>query len=106
MASFHAAVVACISVLCFVSVHAGLPPQDGPCSIPVVVRGSWFSREFGINTVTEIDPQHMSRRGRCTYMRKYREDDIMFVFKDGGSSRSVEIFFLSKKGKKKVVPKS
>jgi hypothetical protein len=91
MASVTAVVVTCLVALLSVVtfVRAALQPQDGPCTIPVVVRGSWFSREFGENTVTDIDPIHMSRRGRCTYMRKYREDDILFVFREGGSSRLV-----------------
>lgn len=50
------------------------------CVMPQILRGSWFSWEFGKPTLTVIDDVSMSQRGECdSFVRDGA--DYTFVFK-------------------------
>uniref|UniRef100_T1J8A6 Uncharacterized protein n=1 Tax=Strigamia maritima TaxID=126957 RepID=T1J8A6_STRMM len=50
------------------------------CDIPKVIRGHWFSRENGVNTVTEFDSNSMTNRGTCLDISNTNNDNFTFVF--------------------------
>ncbi|KAK4875987.1 hypothetical protein RN001_012409 [Aquatica leii] len=51
------------------------------CNIPVILQGTWFSRENGRNTFTELDATSMSRRGRCLAMKEEFHVNYTLIFK-------------------------
>nr|CAH7756050.1 unnamed protein product [Callosobruchus chinensis] len=57
------------------------------CSIPVIIRGAWFSWEHGQNTLTELDATTMSStiapKGTCVDMRDDYHVNYTMVFKKG-----------------------
>ena len=55
------------------------------CPVPYVIRGAWYSREWGRDTVTEFDVTSMSERGECIDMLKTHNDNFTFVFLDSSS---------------------
>ncbi|CAG0896563.1 unnamed protein product [Darwinula stevensoni] len=55
------------------------------CPVPYVIRGAWYSREWGRDTVTEFDAISMSDRGECHDMLKTHNDNFTFVFLDSSS---------------------
>ncbi|PSN44406.1 hypothetical protein C0J52_05747 [Blattella germanica] len=55
---------------------------NAECSIPIILRGSWFSWENGQNTLTELNAETMTGRGRCiTYKEDYHVN-YTFVFQE------------------------
>lgn len=52
------------------------------CSIPLVIRGSWFSWENGQQTVTEMNADTMTGRGRCLFMLEEYHVNYTFIFQD------------------------
>lgn len=54
--------------------------QSSSCQIPLVIRGSWFSWENGRNTLTEINAETMTDRGRCVDMIEEYHVNYTFVF--------------------------
>ncbi|CAL7952352.1 unnamed protein product [Xylocopa violacea] len=56
--------------------------QSSPCQIPLVVRGSWFSWENGKNTLTEINGETMTGRGRCVNMLEEYHVNYTFIFQN------------------------
>lgn len=54
----------------------------GGCQIPLVIRGSWFSWENGMNTLTEINANSMTKRGICVNMMEEYHVNYTFVFRD------------------------
>ncbi|KAL0277851.1 UNVERIFIED_CONTAM: hypothetical protein PYX00_004986 [Menopon gallinae] len=59
-----------------------VPFTSAQCTVPVVVRGAWFSFENGQNTLTEFDPETMSGRGRCIAMKEEFHVNYTFVFQN------------------------
>ncbi|XP_014230811.1 uncharacterized protein LOC106655109 [Trichogramma pretiosum] len=60
----------------------GLSKQDqNACQIPLIIRGAWFSWENGQNTLTEIDANSISKRGRCVDMKEEFHVNYTFVLK-------------------------
>lgn len=53
----------------------------GKCTMPQILRGSWFSWETGKPTQTVIDDVTMSKRGECINLERDGAD-YTFVFKD------------------------
>ncbi|CAH1999360.1 unnamed protein product [Acanthoscelides obtectus] len=57
------------------------------CSIPVIIRGAWFSWEHGQNTLTELDATTMSNsiapKGTCVDIRDDYHVNYTMVFKRG-----------------------
>lgn len=51
------------------------------CTIPVILRGSWFSWENGQNTQTELDATTMSRRGECVGLKSEYHVNYTLIFK-------------------------
>ncbi|KAJ8929636.1 hypothetical protein NQ314_017653 [Rhamnusium bicolor] len=51
------------------------------CSIPVIIRGAWFSWENGRNTLTELDATTMTRRGICVDIKDDYHVNYTMVFK-------------------------
>jgi hypothetical protein len=45
------------------------PLTDANCTIPVILRGKWFSRENNVNTHIEINDNRMTDRGECVDIR-------------------------------------
>jgi len=69
----------CLSVnltTVFFTVHAA-----PGCTIPFIIRGSWFSWENGQNTLTEINAETMTRRGYCIAVKEEYHVNYTFVFK-------------------------
>jgi hypothetical protein len=52
------------------------------CSIPFIIRGSWFSWENGQNTLTEINAETMTRRGYCIAVKEEYHVNYTFVFQN------------------------
>jgi len=52
------------------------------CSIPFIIRGSWFSWENGQNTLTEINAETMTRRGYCIAVKEEFHVNYTFVFQN------------------------
>jgi hypothetical protein len=52
------------------------------CTIPFIVRGSWFSWENGQNTLTEINAETMTRRGHCIAVKEDYHVNYTFVFQN------------------------
>lgn len=50
------------------------------CTIPFIIRGSWFSWENGQNTLTEINAETMTRRGYCVAVKEEYHVNYTFVF--------------------------
>lgn len=59
-----------------------LEGTSGQCSVPYVIRGTWFSFESGRNTITDIDQASMTGHGTCVAVKVYRQDFKAFLFKD------------------------
>ncbi|KAK6621744.1 hypothetical protein RUM44_001551 [Polyplax serrata] len=70
------------SLLGAIFVAAQLNYHHEECSIPVIIRGSWFSWENGQNTLTEFNADSMTRRGRCIAVKDDYHVNYTFVFKD------------------------
>lgn len=51
------------------------------CSVPLIVRGAWFSWENGRNTLTELDATTMTRKGVCVAMKHDFHVNYTMVFK-------------------------
>lgn len=66
--------------------------QSQECSIPIVLRGSWFSWESGENTLTELNAVSMTRRGRCVAMKDDYHVNYTFVFQSDHCYYCVQIF--------------
>ena len=56
--------------------------QSSECSVPLVVRGTWFSWENGQNTLTEFNADSMTRRGRCIAMKDDYHVNYTFIFQN------------------------
>ncbi|KAK3851123.1 hypothetical protein Pcinc_017136 [Petrolisthes cinctipes] len=56
--------------------------SHGECTVPAVMRGTWFSFELGSNTITDIDATSMSRHGQCVALKVYRYDHKALLFKN------------------------
>jgi len=54
---------------------------NAECTIPEILRGSWFSWETGRPLTTVLDATTMSQRGRCIYSER-DGGDYTFIFKD------------------------
>lgn len=70
----------CISInltIVFFTVHTA-----SGCTIPFIVRGSWFSWENGQNTLTEINAETMTRRGHCIAVKEEYHVNYTFVFQN------------------------
>lgn len=52
------------------------------CTIPFIIRGSWFSWENGQNTLTEINAETMTRRGSCIAVKEEYHVNYTFVFQN------------------------
>lgn len=59
-----------------------MPFSDAACSIPQILRGSWFSWETGRPTLTVLDATKMSNRGECITMDTDENNDYMLVFEN------------------------
>ncbi|KAG8230086.1 hypothetical protein J437_LFUL009205 [Ladona fulva] len=59
--------------------------RSSSCNIPVIIRGSWFSWEDGTNTITEINADSMSRRGRCVNFTQEHHSNYTFIFQQDNS---------------------
>ncbi|KAG4078615.1 hypothetical protein HA402_015205 [Bradysia odoriphaga] len=57
----------------------------GECSMPQILRGTWFSWETGRPTQTVIDATTMSQRGECVTFLKDGAD-YTFIFKGFGNN--------------------
>lgn len=55
--------------------------ESTTCQIPLVIRGSWFSWENGMNTLTEINAETMTNRGYCVNMLEEYHVNYTFVFR-------------------------
>ncbi|XP_055698278.1 uncharacterized protein LOC129798861 [Phlebotomus papatasi] len=55
---------------------------EGNCTVPLILRGSWFSWEVGKPTLTVLDATKMSKRGVCVNMLKDEDNNYMLIFKD------------------------
>lgn len=68
-----------------------VPFASSQCTVPVVIRGAWFSFENGKNTLTEFDPDTMSGRGRCILMKEEYHVNYTFVFQNQACYSCVKI---------------
>lgn len=50
------------------------------CSIPLVIRGSWYSWENGRNTLTEFNADHMTERGNCINVQNVYNTNYTILF--------------------------
>ncbi|KAJ4450132.1 hypothetical protein ANN_01539 [Periplaneta americana] len=66
----------------FVNIKYGSCGIATNCSIPIIIRGSWFSWENGRNTLTEINADTMSRKGYCIDVKEEFHVNYTFVFQD------------------------
>ncbi|XP_026473212.1 uncharacterized protein LOC113377199 [Ctenocephalides felis] len=55
---------------------------EAECTIPVVIRGTWFSWESGKPTTTEINAEEVSNRGYCVDVKEEYHVNYTFVLKD------------------------
>ncbi|XP_012271106.1 uncharacterized protein LOC105694740 [Orussus abietinus] len=60
-------------------VSTSLQDRDS-CTIPLILRGSWFSWENGHNTLTELNAESMTNRGYCLDMKEDFHVNYTFVF--------------------------
>ncbi|XP_049805341.1 uncharacterized protein LOC126248419 [Schistocerca nitens] len=67
-------------MLSIVLLHIALISAN--CTIPPVIQDSWFSWENGKSTITEINGDSMSRKGRCLAMKEEYHVNYTFVFKE------------------------
>lgn len=75
-----------VILVCLIAGSISVTADDPqPCTMPQILRGSWFSWETGKPTQTVIDDVSMSKRGYCV---NYTRDgaDYTFVFRDKSSS--------------------
>nr|XP_023029643.1 uncharacterized protein LOC111517669 [Leptinotarsa decemlineata] len=61
------------------------------CTIPVIVRGAWFSWENGRNTLTEMDATSMTNRGECVDIKDSYHVNYTMVFKRDSCYRCVKL---------------
>ncbi|OAD53054.1 hypothetical protein WN48_10856 [Eufriesea mexicana] len=62
-----------------------------PCQIPLVIRGTWFSWENGRNTLTEINAETMTERGKCVSMLEEYHVNYTFVFQNEACYHCVKL---------------
>lgn len=55
---------------------------DADCTIPNILRGSWFSWENGRNISTELNADTMTHRGHCVNAKEENHVNYTFVFQD------------------------
>ena len=63
-----------------VALFPGLSAKD--CEIPHVIRGSWFYRENGEYSTTEINGDSMTGRGTCLSSYNSHRVNYTFIFQD------------------------
>ncbi|KAJ8952350.1 hypothetical protein NQ318_017244 [Aromia moschata] len=51
-------------------------------TIPMILRGAWFSWENGKNTLTELDPTTMTKRGVCIDVKDDYHVNYTMLFKN------------------------
>ncbi|XP_046384675.1 uncharacterized protein LOC124154964 [Ischnura elegans] len=77
--------------LSVLSIVCAIHSCSGACSIPLIIRGSWFSWEDGTNTVTDINADFMSNRGYCVAMKEEHHVNYTFVFKQESCYHCVKL---------------
>ncbi|XP_016916208.1 uncharacterized protein LOC108000412 [Apis cerana] len=65
--------------------------ESNPCQIPLIIRGSWFSWENGRNTLTEINAETMTNRGKCVNMLEEYHVNYTFVFQNEACYHCVKL---------------
>ena len=55
---------------------------DANCTIPIIVRGKWFSRENNVNNHVDINDKFMTDRGECVDIRDRFHVNYTMVFKN------------------------
>ncbi|XP_006611247.1 uncharacterized protein LOC102673144 [Apis dorsata] len=65
--------------------------ESSPCQIPLIIRGSWFSWENGRNTLTEINAETMTNRGKCVNMLEEYHVNYTFVFQNEACYHCVKL---------------
>lgn len=72
-----------IIILLFVGLGLVTESHALSCTIPNIIRGAWFSWEYGRNTLTELDPTTMTNRGVCWDIRDdYHVNYTMVFYKE------------------------
>ncbi|KDR08043.1 hypothetical protein L798_02197 [Zootermopsis nevadensis] len=61
------------------------------CTIPFIIRGSWFSWENGQNTLTVINAETMTRKGYCIAVKEDYHVNYTFVFQDNKCYHCVKL---------------
>lgn len=61
-------------------------------TIPIVIRGAWFSREKNVNTFTEFDDRTMRGRGYLVDVRETHHVNYTFIFQQDNCFHCVRIF--------------
>ncbi|CAH0563663.1 unnamed protein product [Brassicogethes aeneus] len=75
----------------FVVLNVFVLECSSQCTIPLIVRGAWFSWENGRNTLTELDATTMTRRGHCVDIRDSYHVNYTMVFKKESCYTCVKI---------------
>ncbi|XP_043786702.1 uncharacterized protein LOC122711748 [Apis laboriosa] len=65
--------------------------ESSPCQIPLIIRGSWFSWENGRNTLTEINAETMTNRGKCVNMLEEYHVNYTFIFQNEACYHCVKL---------------
>lgn len=68
------------SLIDYLTVPESVQQDETRCTIPEVVRGTWFSWENGRNTLNEINAETMTDRGSCIAMKEPIRLHYFFIF--------------------------
>lgn len=60
-------------------------------TIPLILRGAWFSWELGRNTLTELDATTMTNRGYCIDVKNEYHVNYTMVFRKDTCFRCVKL---------------
>lgn len=71
----------CRSLILYLSIFLFVESIAATCTLPLVLRNTWFSWENGRETITEINAEEMTGRGFCTEIKADAHVNYTMVFR-------------------------